>query len=227
MFCKSCKEDVPPKFTHAFAVNICPLCGQEIMDIKLKNILGELKVALGDAQDYMAEVEDWLFSNFGLKKIGANDTVIDKAKLQVLEQKSAALTSSIIKHPGTGPGVTVNRREDGDDVEVDEKATTVFAKRAGVMHAKTAVDFIKGKTTLGAADPSEFQGVDDEYGDTDLMETAGNETPLSTVEKNQMASMFKENDLANASPALELQKLKRVQAQNAVAGGGGGFFRRS
>lgn len=232
MKCKSCQEDVPPKFTHAFAVNICPLCGQEIMDTKLQTILGELKSALGDAKDYMEAVEDWLLSNYSLKKIKPNEVLVDKIKLQTLEQKSANAHSfgqlpgnSPAAHVPSGPGAMVNRREDSDDVIVDEKPTSIFHQRAGVINQKKALDFIKGKTSTGAADPSEFEGVDEEYGEMDEPAT-GNQNPLSVNEQRAMANIFKGNDLGSTSQELELQKLKRLQAQSAVAGGGGGAFRR-
>src|SRR5271168_5392906 len=107
MKCKSCQEDVPPKFTHALAVNICPLCGQEIMDIRLKNILGELKVALGDAKDYMDEVEDWLYSNFNLKRIKPNEVVVDRNQLKAPRPETVETHSHV-----HNPGIMVNRRED-------------------------------------------------------------------------------------------------------------------
>lgn len=218
MKCKSCREDIPPKFTHALSVNICPLCGQEIMDVKLQNILGELKTSLNSAQEYMEEVEDWLFSNFSLKKVKPNEIVVDKNQLKPVSVSP-------------GPGVMVNRKEDDEEVVVDEKpsTTTVFAKRAGVISPKKALDFIKGRSALGAADPSEFEGVDDEYGEMEMQESShdDNLSPLNPNERNQMAGIFRGEDLAKSSHELEMQKLKRLQAQNSVSGGGGGIFRRN
>ena len=239
MKCKSCNEDVPPKFTHALAVNICPLCGKDIMDIKLKNILGELKIAFDESKEYMDAVEDWLFSNYSLKKVKSNEIIIDKNHLSTIDTNHIAADtrnnfekSSPQPSVHHNPGVMVNRKDEAraelnDDIVVDEiseKPSTVFAKRAGVIHPKNALDFIKGRSSVGAADPSEFQGTDEEYGD--MEETDDNLNPLNASEKNQMAGLFKSADLGSGSRELELQKLKRLQAQSSVAGGGGGFFRR-
>lgn len=224
MQCKSCNDQVPAKFAHSIAVNICPLCGGEIMPIKLKNILAELKVALGDAKDYMDEVEDWLYSNFSLKKLTTDQMVVDKSVFDALEHKSITQTSV----PAHGSPFMVNRREDvSGDVVVDEKPASIFHKRAGVINPKKAIDFIKGRTSSGAADPSEFQGVDDEYGE--MNDSIGtNLNPLNMNEQKAMANMFAGNDLGNTSQELELQKLKRLQAQSTVSsGGGGGGFRRT
>jgi hypothetical protein len=225
MKCKSCKEDVPPKFAHAIATNMCPLCGQEIMDAKLQNILGELKIALGDAKDYMAEVEDWLFSNFSLRKIKENEIVVDKEANEKSKMQFENIQTEKTKRHVGNPGVMVNRNEQDeqveDDIVVEDKPSTVFAKRAGVHNVKRAVDFIKGRST-GAADPSEFQGVDEEYGD--IVEDHKDLNPLNNSERNQMANIFRNED-SKVLDELEMQKLKRLQSQGAI-NGGSGFFRR-
>ena len=224
MHCKSCKEDVPPKFAHALTVNICPLCGLEIMDVKLKNIISELKIGLEDAKHYMDEVEDWLYSNYSLKRVSSNQIVVDKNFYDELNKKASQ--SQQVQH-AHGKSITVNRNDEQieEDVVVDEKPSTVFAKRAGVPNShKRALDFIKGRS-MGAADPSEFQGIDDEYGDVNS--GFNNDNPLNINEQNEMVNIFKQDDLSKASHELELQKLKKLQAQNAVSGGGGGFFRRT
>lgn len=223
MRCKSCKEDVPPKFAHALSVNICPLCGKEIMDGRLQEILGELKIALGDAKEYIDEVEDWLFSNYSLKRVKDNEVLVDKNQLENLRIQAKEKFVNKSDHPvSPGKGVSVHRAEDEEDVVVDEKPSTVFAKRAGVPNHRKALDFIKG--SMGAADPSEFKGVDEEYGNVDP--EGSNGTPLSSREQSEMASIFRQDDVAKIQE-LELQKLKRLQAQSAVSGGGGGFFRRT
>jgi hypothetical protein len=219
MQCKSCKEDVSPKFAHALSVNVCPFCGSEILDAKLQEIIGELKIAFSDAKNYMNEIEDWLFSNYSLKKVKENEVLIDKNKLETLR-----IQASKFEHTSAGKGVSVHRSsENGEnEVVIDENPTTVFAKRAGVSSHKKALDFIRGKS-FGAADPSEFQGIDDEYGE---MESDVDNTPLNSKDKNEMVNIFKQEDVSKIQE-LELQKLKRLQAQNAVSSGGGtGTFRR-
>lgn len=219
MKCQSCKEDIPPKFAHALSVNICPMCGQEVMDIKLKNILGGLKISLEAAKDHMEDVEDWLFSNFSLKKIKPNEIIVDKNAEPLFVPGN--MQQKPTQHK---PGVMVNRsdNDDGEDVVVDDSASTVFAKRSGVIHPKKALDFIKGKST-GAASPSEFKGADEEYGDVFANDT--NVKPLSTNEVNQMNDLFGNPDLSNTSHELEMQKLKRLQAQSSVSNGSGSIRR--
>lgn len=215
MQCQTCKEEISPKFAHAISTNVCPFCGKEIMTKELQNILGELKIVFDDAKDYMVEVEGWLSSNFSFKRVNENEVIIEKDQLEKLKEQ--AKSRDILLNPGKA--IRVNRGE-GDGVSVDEETSTVFAKRAGVINTKKAVDFIKGRT-IGAADPSEFQGVDDEYGDVSVDE---NTTPLNRNEKNDMTNLFKQDDLGKVQE-LELQKLKRLQASANISGGNGRFNR--
>lgn len=66
MKCKTCEGDVPPKFAHAIATNICPFCGQEIMDGELQTALTDLKQVMTATESYPEEVFDWLKCNFNL-----------------------------------------------------------------------------------------------------------------------------------------------------------------
>jgi hypothetical protein len=66
MKCKTCEGEVPPKFSHAILTNICPLCGEEIMDVELQSALKDLKSAMAAATNYPAEIFDWLKSNYRL-----------------------------------------------------------------------------------------------------------------------------------------------------------------
>lgn len=66
MQCKSCQGDVPPKFSHAISVNICPLCGNEIMEPELQIAFASLKEAMAAATKYPTEIFDWLKSNYSL-----------------------------------------------------------------------------------------------------------------------------------------------------------------
>lgn len=211
MNCISCKEDIPSKFTHALSINICPLCGKEIMPEELKNVLAKLKIVFDDAKNYMNEVEDWLAANFSFKRLKPNEIILDKNQYDnEMKQRYFSNTPSNRKDENSSP---------------DDKAN-MFAKRAGVPDHKNTLDFIKGKGSFGAADPSEFVGVDDEYGEinSDNVEVDQNLTPLNKSEANQIGSIFADKNNTSSS-ALEIQKLKKLQSQSSFSNGGGKFRR--
>lgn len=205
MKCRSCEEVVDAKFKHALLTNVCPLCGSDIMDKKLQNVIAELKIAFDDAKEYMEEVEDWLFSNFSFKRLKEDEVVVNKDQIKGFKT-------------GMGKGVSVNRSGDDNNENAEgSEEQTIFAKRAGVS-VKKAVDFIKGRSS-GAADPSEFVGVDDEYGEVNNIEE--NNAPLNKNELNKVANLFGGED-DNLSQELELQKLKKMRMQ---VGGASKFSR--
>lgn len=145
MQCKSCNEDVPSKFTHAISINVCPLCGGEIVPIFLKEILNKLQSVLTEAKEYMLDIEDWLLTNYKLHRIADDEVVVKK------EDLPANLDPSMRPQGKSGKGISVHRSDDddGEDVEVDDaKPLNQFAKRAGVspkMTSQKALEFIKGK----------------------------------------------------------------------------------
>lgn len=218
MRCKSCKEDVPPKFVHAISVNVCPLCGQEIMDAELQSILNDLKSVMDKTAKYADETADWLFSNYGLKKWDPSMVETDSMSTP-FGPVSVSHVKSQPAPPGQNrPPTLVRRSEDEMEVESPSEEVSIFAKRAGLKSAnfKKVVQDIQG-----AADPSEFQGVDDEYGEINGAEEPS--APLDSRGKSEIMSIFKEDD----AKALELEKLKRLRSQSAVVSTGPKFWRTS
>ena len=59
MICMSCKETIPSKFAHSIKMNMCPLCGGEIMEPVLQKILTDLQLIMKEAEPFMTEVEEW------------------------------------------------------------------------------------------------------------------------------------------------------------------------
>ena len=68
MKCTSCDTDINPKWLHAISNNVCPNCGQHIMQEHLKNLLTSLRETMEKLQEYPNEVDDWMLSNFNFIK---------------------------------------------------------------------------------------------------------------------------------------------------------------
>jgi hypothetical protein len=191
MHCQTCKEEVPSKFAHAIRTNTCPFCGDLIMSEKLQIVLADLKVALDDAKEFPAEVEDFLLSNYSLKKFDPNE-IISQPNTTINRDGSFSLVNP---KPGSKP-IAVRRA--GDTLEEDSNMTD-FARRAGVKtNLKRVVEDIQG-----AASPDEFIGQDTEYG---AMIDDSNIAPLDQRGANELQGLFDENN-----PILELEKLKRLR----------------
>ncbi len=197
MKCNSCSEDVPAKFAYAISMNACPLCGGNIVDPNVQIIINDLKAVLNKANDHMDQIEDWLFTNFQLRKIKDNEVVIDKDELPATVRDE--------ERQGRGKGISVRRSgEDGNDED---------GVSSNKLSPKRAIDIIKGRAGSGLADPSEYKGVDDEGNEIDLEAEAGE--GLDRNEVDQMANLFGDgihsDPKESARHDAHLQKLKSLQ----------------
>jgi hypothetical protein len=68
MKCVSCETEINPKWRHAINQNICPFCGQSIMEELLKSLLSTLQDAMEKLQAYPDQLNDWLLSNYNFIK---------------------------------------------------------------------------------------------------------------------------------------------------------------
>jgi Zn-finger nucleic acid-binding protein len=63
MKCISCETEINPKWRHAIDINVCPFCGQHILEEQLKNLLADLAKTMTALQVYPEQLNDWLLSN--------------------------------------------------------------------------------------------------------------------------------------------------------------------
>lgn len=64
MKCISCEVEINPKWKHAIDINVCPFCGQGIMEEHLKNLLTSLRETMEKLSEYPDQVNDWMLSNY-------------------------------------------------------------------------------------------------------------------------------------------------------------------
>jgi Zn-finger nucleic acid-binding protein len=194
MKCNSCSEEVLAKFQYAISTNSCPYCGGQIVDPNVQIIINDLKAVLNKASEHMDQIEDWLFTNFQLRKLKEDEVVINKNELPATVRDEE-------RQQGKGKGVNVRRSRDGDE---DEGVS---------LSPKKAIDIIRGKASSGLADPSEFRGVDDEGNEIDLGSEAGE--GLDRGELGQMSNLFGDgiqlDPKESARADAHLQKLKSMR----------------
>ena len=63
MKCMSCTMEINPKWTHAIDINVCPFCGQGIMEEHLKNLFSSLRQTMESLKEYPDQLNDWMLSN--------------------------------------------------------------------------------------------------------------------------------------------------------------------
>lgn len=211
MKCKACNEQIPSKFTHSIKINTCPLCGEQIMDEILQEILNNLSSLMKKAEEnnFIPDVEEWLSSNYKLNK--SNKTINTNNNLDDDNDFS----------------------EEGIKKQTEAaKTAEQFQKAAGVKKSNLKDIIEKIQNGGGAAAPEEFVGEDEFYGHIDLGEELKNEganiKPISEKDAMDMvkAMNLQSNKNTDDDSVLkeyyELQKLKRLQR---APTGGGKFYR--
>lgn len=67
MKCNSCESEIDPKWRHAIDNNLCPFCGQLIMEESLKNLLSSARSILDELNNsYKNEFIEWAKKNYNL-----------------------------------------------------------------------------------------------------------------------------------------------------------------
>lgn len=75
MKCMNCSTEIPPNWVACIQKNICPACGESILDSSGEELLKELTEAMERMPNDPAGVAGWLLSNFFIKKIGSAEPV--------------------------------------------------------------------------------------------------------------------------------------------------------
>lgn len=55
--------EINPQWKHAIDMNVCPFCGQGIMEEHLKNLFFSLRQTMESLQEYPDQLNDWMLSN--------------------------------------------------------------------------------------------------------------------------------------------------------------------
>ena len=194
----SCEAEISPKWKHAVENNICPFCGQPIMNELLKNLLTTLQDVMDNLKEYPLYVDDLLLINYNYIKTDSPDLV---------SYVPADLLRGAVKQKNTervDPKKQVIKVEsDGKEQEVvveqiqSEERTNLFAKRAEAVKPnldgfKSVVEktehLRKMAQKIRKAGMSDYQPITQEMVD--------GSDPESVAEMQQLIS---ENDIINSS----------------------------
>lgn len=212
MKCISCETEINPKWKHAIDINVCPFCGQHIMEEHLKNCLSNLAIAMEDMLKYQEQLDDWLLSNHNyiktdspdLMKFVSKEEAIEAFKLAEVNKKPEKKESASeepqtfvkkIKVPDGKGGVTV------EEVIVEkrqsEEETNGFFDRAEVLKASGKTS---GKAPKNPEDPEAPKSVAEKTRNLKARVAEIKKAGSEAIEENGMASLIDPNMLADADP---------------------------
>jgi len=69
----SCESEINPKWKHAIDSNVCPFCGDSVMEEKLKNLFSDLRSTMNELIEYPDQLHDWMLSNYDFIKTDSPD----------------------------------------------------------------------------------------------------------------------------------------------------------
>lgn len=75
MKCINCETEIPPNWVACIQKNICPACGEPILDSSGEELLKELTDAMERMPNDPAGLAGWILSNFHIRKIGSLNPV--------------------------------------------------------------------------------------------------------------------------------------------------------
>lgn len=228
MKCINCTAEILPQYVHSIANNICPGCGGSIYDDQTKELYNQLKEAMEKMPNDPAGLAGWLLDNYKLYKIGSAEPV-EKFYNSSLKEPSAVKNNKI-------------------KTSSAEK-TNEFFQRAGVSPQtknKSGKDYNSLVKQINESIEEDMYGGDDQedevdmgtgYTNDDLMAAHEMGAQFSAEEeliipgkplaKNEMKEL--QNMLNKSSPTaesvLESERMMRLQRQENMLTGGGGFKR--
>jgi hypothetical protein len=88
MKCMSCDMEINPKWSHAIDINVCPFCGQGIMEEHLKNLFSSLRQTMESLKDYPDQLNDWMLSNHNYIKTDSSNIKLYMPKGYIEEIKN-------------------------------------------------------------------------------------------------------------------------------------------
>lgn len=212
MKCISCETEINPKWKHAIDINVCPFCGEHIMEEHLKNCVAALAKAMDDMMKYPEQLDDWLRSNHNYIKTNSPDLIKFVSKEEVIEtfklaeSKVKSATKDVaseepqtfvkkIKVPDGKGGVTV------EEVIVEkrqsEEETNGFFDRAEVLKGSGKTS---GKMPKSPEEPDAPKSVAEKTRNLKARVAEIKKAGSEAIEENGMASMIDPSMLADANP---------------------------
>jgi len=226
MKCMNCNAEISPQYVHAIANNTCPGCGGSIYDNETKDLYDELKEAMLRMPNDPVGLAGWLLDNYKLSKIG-DVTPVEK------------FYNASVEKPKDNPKVKTASPE----------KTNEFFQRAGVSpqtKSKMSKDYSELVNQIKNSVDQDMYGVDDEV-DMDNYDSEptdddfsaaqemnaqfGNEEvlmpgkPLGRQEMKELRNLMMKPNSSTADTILEHERMDRLQRQENMLSGSGGFKR--
>lgn len=211
MKCVSCEAEIDPKWKNAISQNLCPFCGNPILEETLKEGLAALAEVMKALEGYEEHVNDWLFANYGFIKSNQkykpkpirSTNKETESEDQVIDVQDQEVTDSFAKRAGSSKLISEQSRLKEMANKIRRGETTMILSENG---DSATVNF--DPSMLEHNDPDDISNFEDD------------DIPNSVL---NFASTGKNSDIAKLENALA----KKAASQNSFRSGKGSFSRSS
>jgi hypothetical protein len=233
MDCINCNANIPPQYVNALSSNICPGCGGQIMSVADRDLLTELRDAMAKMPNDPEGLAGWLLSNYKLHKIGtAEPTSFHRAGQHRQEVNIANIkiadnpVHKFLQRTGYAKQLDGGRKRLRDIVSEIDNNVGIYNQ-----DYDPNIDLDSGQAEDYDEEVSQIQPVAQRALTNNSLVTGGG----PVLNQDEMEAMSAAISMAGQTvalngdlpPALQLDRLKRLQQQQGVASGGGnGPFRR-
>lgn len=257
MKCMSCEAEINPKWKYAIDSNVCPFCGQNVVDDKLRELFVSLREIMDELGDYSEQLEDWLLSNYNfvrttspmLVNFVSKDLLKGSAQHKQKSDENAKFTVKVKTDKGEEEVIAEKIQSDETTNEFFKRAEAVKPNIDGfkspadkTQQLKMMANQIKraGSKVITSEDVammSEMSNIDEE-GDFDVEEinslVGGNSSGSYSNNEDDidippaLLALSNKNSNSNTSDLIKLQEMQnRVNRSKKAFGSGSGGFSRA
>lgn len=217
MKCKNCNCQVSADFKHSFTTNVCPKCGQTLMQNDVKNLFLKMSDVLDKNDNDIGDLAIWFVDTYFRtdknEMMEVTEPIANEPQMQIEIEEALPAPAPKIKKPAVKVTRTQSQTVDKEQSLLSQDRTNLFSKRAGVDKIKyeTLVKDIQGGFV--PQEPMDMNDMGDDSGDFGDF----NETPLSNREMQSVAGLFEAPESAvNYNEIEKLQKLEQLAITGSV-----------
>lgn len=219
MICMSCQTQIPPEWQAAISQNSCPKCGEAIMSSHVKVVADNLKNVVGDLISLGEEQMDLLLDTYGLQRQGVS------SPKQTSSQSDESLPPNF-KQAANPVQEWLKRSKAPHLANRQEKLKDIVDR----VNASSDEDFAPEAWEQEEGAPTEPALTAKQILANNSLMQPGQAAPPSPEEQQQLAQAWGQEEVVDPDlhPALQRDRLNRLEKSRGVANGGGqGGFRRS
>jgi len=244
-----CSADIPPTWVKALELNQCPGCGGQIMDEASQELLKELADAFNRMPNDPQGLAGWLLSNYRFQKMGDGKPVekfhrkdnsnnrndVDDGSMKIAPSYNEFVKRNDAGHLVAKSNELASKFKDSKNGKFSEIASLIqgiadpYGDNTVENEEPASAEDQKSYLEMKASGLDPFAASNAPSTMSDLSQVIDPRDVVNLLKKTADEPLENEIMLAQTEKGraiLQMNNLKRIKAQDAISGGGGGVFRR-